>query len=182
MKLKRYIHALVMLAVLAAAGSAYAAWYGRVGKESADALALAGQIQQRTQGQARAEQAKGALEKAVAEESAIRGYFVNTSDVVSFLESLQSTGAARGAKVEVVSVSSEPAKPHAVIVLALRVTGTFDSVLRTLGAIEYQPYDTALTNVTLDTSTANGAVPQWQAAATVSIGTSDVAAATTTKP
>lgn len=177
MKIKHYAHALVMLGVFLAALAAYSAWYAYVGKESASALSLANDIQAKQQSAARVQESKTALDRALSDEASIKGYFVNTSDVVPFLESLQNTGAKFGAKVEVVSVSSEPAKPHAVLALSLSITGPFDSVMRTLGAIEYQPYDTTTTNLTLDTTDgAKGAARQWTAAVTVRVGTIDTPA------
>ncbi len=176
MKLKHYSHVLIMLAVLIGAFAAYGAWYGQVGKVSSDAISFATQIQERRQNQASAQEAKEQLESALVDEASITGYFVDTDDVVDFLGSLQATGNAQGAKVEVVSVSAEPARPHGVLVLALRITGTFDSVLRTLGAIEYQPYDTTLMGLTLDTTDGGAAARQWEAAATLRVGNSERAA------
>jgi hypothetical protein len=161
----------------------YGAWYARVGDESARAVALGGKIQDAKQSGARVIEAKKELEKASADEAAIRGYFVSTADVVPFLESMQSTGSRFGTQVEVASVSSDAAKPHARLALSLRITGTFDGVERTLGAIEYQPYDTVVQTLTLDTPEGQGgAVPQWTAAVTLSVGTIDIATAPASKP
>ena len=48
------------------------------------------------------------------------------------------------------------------------------AVMRTLGAIEYQPYATTLSNVTLDTPTGTS----WTAAATFLVGTPPTATST----
>jgi hypothetical protein len=174
MKLKYYSHALIALAALFVVFSLYGVWYTQVGKESARASELASEIQSKNVSMQHAQQSKTQLEHALADESAIKGYFVDTRDVVSFLETLQASGATYGTKVEVVSVSAEPSKPHAVLVLALRITGTFDGVERMLGAIEYEPHDTVVTGVTLDTPGGSGkAAPQWTAATNVRIGTAD---------
>lgn len=177
MKFKHYTHVAIMLVVLLGVFTAYGAWYAQVGKASSDAISLATQIQERRQSQASAQEAKDQLERALVDEASITGYFVDTDDVVDFLGSLQATGNAQGTNVEVVSVSAEPARPHGVLVLALRITGTFDSVLRTLGAIEYQPYDTVLTGLTLDTTDGGVAARQWEAAATLRVGNSERAPA-----
>lgn len=180
MKLKPYAHALAMLAVFVGALSAYGAWYGQVGKESAKDISLASDIQAKTQNAAHAQQAETQLARALSDRASITGYFVSTNDVVPFLETLQTTGAAHGTKVEVESVSAEPAKPHTLLQLSVRITGPFDSVERTLGAIEYEPYDTTLTNLTLDTPGASGgAAPIWTAAVTMNVGTIDPTASTT---
>jgi hypothetical protein len=126
------------------------------------------------------EEAKQELERAMNDEAAIKEYFVDTSDVVPFLESLQTIGQRLGTKVVVESVSAQPAKPHTVLQLALKITGPFSSVEKTLGAIEYQAHDTTVTNITFDTPP--GAAAQWTAAVTLRIGTTDVAAASSKKP
>jgi len=172
MKLKHYLHAIILLLIFIAAASVYASWYAKVGKESADATELAEQIHLRSQKSVRTDEAKSELQHALADEAAITGYFVNTTDVVPFLESLQNTGTQLGSTVDVVSVSAQPAKPHAVLQLSLHITGPFDSVMRTLGTIEYQPYDTSVSSLTLDTTGGKGGTAgTWNAAVTLRIGT-----------
>ncbi|MDB4991771.1 MAG: hypothetical protein JWL75_16 [Parcubacteria group bacterium] len=174
MKLKYYSHVAIGFVALVIAFSVYGTWYTRVGNESAKAESLAAQIQAKNVSTQKTQQSKSELEHALADEAAIKGYFINTQDIVPFLGDLQAEGSKYGAKVEVVSVSAEPAKPHAVLVLALRITGTFDAVERMLGAVEYESYDTVLSSVTLDTPGAeNHAAPVWTAAATIRVGTID---------
>ncbi len=183
MKIRHYTHALAALVLLMVSVSAYGAWYLRVGKESATAISLATEIENKKQSSVHILEAKSQLEKAMNDEQAIQGYLVDTNDVVPFLESLQSIGQRLGTKVTVESVSAQPAKPHNVLQLSLKITGPFDNVERTLGAIEYQAYDTVVTNVTLDTpGPSAGAAPLWTAAVTLRIGTADVASTTQSKP
>jgi hypothetical protein len=183
MKLRHYSHALIALAVFVIAVSLYGVWYAYVGKESAAAVSLASDIETKKQSRERVQEAKLQLEQALSDQQSISGYFVDTDDVVPFLESLQNTGKRLGTTVVVESVSAQPAKPHSVLQLALHITGTFDSVERTLGAIEYQPYDTVVSSVTLDTAGPSaGAVPQWTAAVTLRIGTADAASTTAKTP
>lgn len=179
MKLKPYLHVILMALVFFGAISLYGLWYAMVGKESANAVSLEQQIQAKTQTAAHAEQAKSQLAQALSQRAAIMDYFVNTNDVVPFLETLQSSGAKYGANVAVESVSSQPGTPHTTLQLALRITGPFDAVERTLGAIEYEPYDTTISNVTLDTPGGSGEAPQWTAAVTMNVGTIDTAAIST---
>lgn len=180
MKLRHYTHVLAAAAIFFIVLSAYGTWYAKVGKESATAISLAADIQTKKQSGARVEEAKQELERAMNDEAAIKGYFVDTSDVVPFLESLQTIGQRLGTKVTVESVSAQPAKPHTVLQLALKVTGPFSSVEKTLGAIEYQAHDTTVTNVTFDTPPGGDA--QWTAAVTLRIGTVDTASSSPKKP
>ena len=179
MKLKPYLHVIILFLVFVAALLLYGSWYGQVGKESADAAGLADQIQQRSQNSVRTQEARAELEHALSEESSIRDYFVNTADVVPFLESLQTTGTKLGSKVDVVSVSTQVAKPRSLLQLSLHITGPFDSVMRTIGAIEYQPYDTSVSSLTLDTTGGNGGTAgTWTAALTLFVGTATSTAQT----
>lgn len=181
MKIKHYTHAILMILVFIGAVSAYGTWYGMIGKESANAVSLQSQIQAKTEMAASAQAAKSQLTKALSDQASITGYFISTSDIVSYLGTLQNTGTKYGAKVEVVSVTSQPAQPHTLLQLSLRITGPFDSVERTLGAIEFEPYDTTVTSVTLDTP-GGARVPQWTAAVTMNVGTIDSSNAATTTP
>lgn len=183
MTTKRYIHFFTVLVVFVATLVAYSVWYSKVGQESALAASLAGQIQDKKQSSTRVEEAKQQLKNTESNEAAVQAYFVDTADVVPFLESIQKTGAQLGTKVSVDSVSAQQASPHTVLQLSLRVTGSFDGVMRTLGAIEYQPYDTVVSSVALDTpGGTTGAVPQWSAAISLRIGTTQVATTTPKKP
>ncbi|MBU2103516.1 hypothetical protein KKD95_00690, partial [Patescibacteria group bacterium] len=60
-------------------------------------------------------------------------------------------GKGLGATVSVASVSAETTTTRPHLKLSLKITGSFDSVLRTLGAIEYGPYDSQLLTTTFDT-------------------------------
>lgn len=183
MNIKPYTHVIIMVLVFIGALSLYGAWYSRVGSESANVVSLQSQIHAKQETAARAQEAKTQLNHALSDNASITGYFVNTNDVVPFLETLQSTGATFGSKVSVESVSSVPSQPHTLLQLSVSITGPFDSVERTLGAIEYEPYDTTVTSVTLDTPGGAKSAPQWTAAVTMNVGTIDTAGTgTTTKP
>jgi len=167
------IQLIAALILLAGIVGAYGLWYRMVGKASAETAALAEGIRARSQDSERAAAAKEALGSLVADEEGVRQYLVRTGDVVPFLERLEDTGTALGSSVDVVSVSAEQGAGRERIVLSLKIAGSFDSVLRTLGAIEYGPYDSALTGLSFDTvrSAESGTPEGWTAAATFSIGT-----------
>ncbi len=176
MKIRTYAHALIAFGIFVVALSLYAAWYAQVGKESAVAVSLADKINAKKESRTRTQEAKDELERALEDETAVKNYFVDTENVVPFLERLQDTGAQFGADVEVESVSAktqkETGEPHDALELALRITGTFGAVERTLGAIEYQPYDTVITQLSLNTSAAGASsTPQWAATLTARVGT-----------
>lgn len=160
------------LIVLVGVLGAYGAWYVAVGKASATSAALAQEIETKTQESLRVASAREALATLATDEASIQAYLIRQEDIVAFLERLESSGTSLGSVVEVVSVGAETSgeRPH--IRLSVKVTGSFDAVLRTLGAIEYGPYDSAVTTVTLDTLPAeNGPSGRWTAAATFTLGT-----------
>lgn len=172
-----YIHLIIAGAILLVALGVYVFWYGRVNTLSAQAAALSSQIQQLGDANGRASSVRRDLEEVGRQEAELYAHFVGNDTIVSYLETVEATGRSLGATVTVVSVGNAPARAGhpAEIQMALRITGSFDAVMRTLGAIEYQSYDTTLTNVTLDTPDST-----WTAAATFLIGTPPTA--TSTKP
>ncbi|MGK2908740.1 MAG: hypothetical protein ACSLE1_02925 [Sphingobium sp.] len=176
MRRRAIIQLAIALLVLAGVCGAYAFWYVQVGKESAEAASLAEQIRMRVQDSARAKEAEKALASLASDEASIRGYLIRQEDVVPFLGTLEGMGSRFGSSVEVVSVSSEDGPARGRVLLSLRIAGSFDAVVRTLGAIEYGPYDSAVQNVTLDTSTSEGGGRSWTASATFAIGTEKGAA------
>lgn len=99
-------------------------------------------------------------------------YLLAKSDIVPFLEELQGEGAPFGAKVDVLSVTDQKDKVRSRVQLSLSITGSFDAVMRTLGSIEYSPYDGVMTNVSLGTATGDAKTATgtaWTALATYSV-------------
>lgn len=173
----RLIHVGISFLVLAAALGAYGFWWTVVSHTSAQASEMHTQVTARAEDARRIRAAQEALATIAGSEASVASHFVSTADVVPFLESLESTGSALGAKVEVVSVGADTREGHPALTLSLQITGPFDAVVRTLGAIEYGQYDIVLSNLALDTPNASQASPVWTAAAVFSVGT-----ATSTSP
>lgn len=172
MKRASLIQLVIALAVLASALGAYSFWYSLVGKASVEAAALSEEIRTKSQDSARVAAAKIALESLAEDEAAMRAYLVREKDIVPFLGTLEDTGVSLGSSVEVVSVSANSQGERSQIQLSLKITGSFDAVLRTLGAIEYGPYDSAIQSVTFDTAPSDDtAAAAWTAAATFTLGT-----------
>lgn len=172
MKHTSLIQLVVALIVFAAALGVYGIWYSLVGKASVEAATLSEQIRTKSQDSARVAAAKVALESLAEDEAAMRAYLVREQDIVPFLGTLEDTGASLGSRVEVVSVSADSQGERSQIQLSLKISGSFDAVLRTLGAIEYGPYDSAIQSVTFDTiPTEQVASASWTAVAMFTLGT-----------
>lgn len=161
---------IVTLALLVAAFGSYAWWHTQASSATDRAAALATEIEQMRLDSERARDARDQLAAIAGDEAAVRGYLVPTQDVVPFLETLEQTGTAFGSDVEVVSVSARQ-EPRSHLELSLRITGGFDAVVRTLGAIEYAPYDIELRQLGLDTAGGSATTTPWVASATLLVGT-----------
>ena len=155
--------AAAVLCLLAIAG--YLFWYGQVADKSAEAAELRSKLGASGEAGNRAALAHNALEELAPKEEELYRHLVASDDIVPFLEGLETTGDRLGSNVEVVSVTNNQAGDA--LALSLRITGSFDAVTRTLGAIEYQTYDTVLTNLTLDTPPEESA---WSAAVSFTVG------------
>lgn len=170
------IHFGIALGILMLTLGAYGLGYAAVSSASAEAALLALQVDEKSRSATRLIAAKAALSSLEADEASLRRYFVSTEDVVPFLSGLERTGRELGAQVEVASVGNDPSSVERKrLVVALKITGSFEAVMRTLGAIEYGPYDSRATAVTLDTplSPAEGGGKEWEATATFIIGTDE---------
>lgn len=179
--MKHLANILISGSALALATGAYAFWYHQVEERSLEAATLRAEIEARGEAGSRIAQARKELDAIAHEEASVYAYFVSPENVVSFLESLEATGTGLGSTVEVVSVANGTGAQQGSLNVSLRITGSFDTVLRTVGAIEYQPYHTRLMSLTLDTPR-TGTGETWTAAASFLVGmTPQPPAATTTK-
>jgi hypothetical protein len=165
------VRLILVLGLLAAGSGVYAWWYAQVAGATDRAAALATEINEIRLDSERARDARDQLAALGTDEAAVRAHVVPAQDVVPFLETLEATGASLGSDVEVVSVSAQQ-EPRPNLALSVRITGGFDAVLRTLGAIEYAPYDIELRQLSLDTAGGSATTTPWVASATLLVGTS----------
>ncbi len=168
-------HLLAALAVCAVILAGYGAAYAAVAAESASVAALESQIGAATATANRIASARAALAEIAGDEAAVQAYFVPESAIVAFINALEERGRAQGASVSVASVSAQTVKAHPMLALALTVTGTFGAVMRTVGSVEYAPYDLAISTLSVGQDAKSG----WRADLTLSVG-SALSAATTT--
>ena len=179
-----FIQLIFSVVILLLVIGGYVFWYSIVTAKSAEASTLQSQITTQSNTATQTAQAKVELAQLTSQEATINQYFVQTNNVVPFLEQLQSIGKFLGADVQVASVSAVPGTPYGHLDLSLSITGSFDAVSRTVGAIEYEPYDTTITSFALTvTSNAGGTgstSPQWTAATEFSIGAQTGTSSSTT--
>ncbi|MDO8408363.1 MAG: hypothetical protein Q7S95_04010 [bacterium] len=154
----------VTLLTLAIIG--YAGFRNVVADKSIAVASLSKQIQQRSDATSRIAAARSALGELAGNEKAVKNYFVPQAGVVSFINDLQDRGSALGTTVDIASVAaaSDPLRPA--LKLTISVRGTFDAVMRTLGSIEYAPYDLSIKKLSLSLDTKS----MWVASADLSVG------------
>jgi hypothetical protein len=182
MNIKHFIPFIGAMVLLIIAIAAYSFEYSLIGTQSAQAAALATSIAQKTQVSQNIALERSQLTALKSQEATINQYFISTTDVVPFLEQLASTGNYFGSTVTVSSVAATPGTPYGQLNISLQIVGPFDSVLRTIGAIEYGPYATTLTSLSLSTPTGTGTAPsqKWTANAFFTIGAQTTPAAVAT--
>lgn len=170
MNARSLTHLFVALGFLAVVIALYSFWYFEVVRETKRSAELASQIYTTIESTVRAEETSDTLAELMTDEAAINSYVVKLADVVPFLERIEGTGRSIGSSVEVVSVADKPGADGRVT-LSVRIIGSFDVVLRTLGAIEYGPYDSRVTNLTFDNPAGGKA---WTAVVSLSVATDAV--------
>lgn len=154
------------LALFASTSIAYHFWYAALSAKSAEAAGLQSQIVTKESAVQQSVATRAILNTVSGQEAAMRSYFVSESNIVGFISDLEARGQALGSTVTVRSVSAGTGGGHPTLELALTIQGSFDSVMRTVGAIEYVPYD--LTVSALSLGVAGKQV--WHADMTVVVG------------
>ena len=168
--LKQLILALI---VLGFALVGYSLWYHSVSAASRNATTLATAIAAASAANQEASQARSAASGLLSSETVVNQYFLTDGGVVPFLENLQSIGTNAGAQLQVLSVSA--LKGDTGLTVALHITGSFDAVARTVGAIEYAPYDLTEESLAL----ANDGKNAWHADMTIGVGSQGAEATST---
>jgi len=161
-----YARAIVIFAASIAVLIGYAMWYAAVANKSAAVAGLESDIAAKTEAANRIASARAALSGIAGDEDAVQNYFVPETGVVAFINDLEAHGKAQGAAVSVLSVSTDNSGTPPTLLLALSVKGAFDAVLRTVGAIEYAPYDLSISGLSIKQDASNA----WHADLKILVG------------
>lgn len=143
-------HLVLALAICAAALAGYGFWYAAISAKSTEVTSLQNQIDAKAESVARMATARTALAEMASDETMVQSYFVPETGVVSFIDGLQARARALKAAVSVLSVSTGGTPAQPTLSFALVIKGTFDAVMRTIGAIEYAPYAISISNLSID--------------------------------
>lgn len=155
------VHFSAAFTVCAFALTGYWFWYAAVAEKSASVAALQNSIDASVNAASRAALARAALADLEGDEALMRSYFVSETGVVAFINGLETLGRATDSTtVSVLSVSTAAdAAARPAFKFALLVKGTFDGVMRTVGAIEYLPYIVSVSSLSIAKNSKN----DWQA-------------------
>lgn len=169
-------HFMLALGVAVVTVSGYIAWFYFISQKSSDVASLQSQIVTETGNVNRIAAARAALSEIAGDEANVQSYFISESEVVTFINSLEALGLAQKATVNVLSVSTGGTSVQPTLLLALTVQGTFDAVMRTIGAIEYAPYDVAISKFGVQ----QDAKDSWNATLSLVVGSASIKAAAST--
>ena len=142
-------HFLLALVICVIAVIGYGVWYAAVAAKSAAVADLESRIAAKKETAARIASARASLADIAEEEAVIRNYFVPETGVVSFINTLEARGQTQRATVRVLSVSAKNIGGEPVLAFSLAVGGTFEAVMRTVGAIEYAPYALSVSSLSM---------------------------------
>ena len=144
-----FIHALITFALCGVTLVGYGFWYAAVANKSAAVASIQNQIDAKTESAARVASARTALAEIAGDESAVRSYFVPETEIVSFIDDLVARGRALSATVKILSVSADNSHNQSTLSFSLTAKGTFDAVMRTVGMIEYAPYNLSIAKLSV---------------------------------
>jgi hypothetical protein len=160
----------VALALLVVAFAGYAVLRTTVNAKSIEVADLSRKIQAKTVEAGRIASVRERLSALADDEAAVERYFVPETGIVGFIDGLQARGKTLGATVDISSVAAQPATKTSrpLLLISLSVTGAFDAVMRTVGSIEYAPYDLRITNFNLTHGS-----EAWVANASLAVGSAE---------
>ena len=171
-----FLHFIIALAICIVAVTGYGLLYAIISAKSTSVASLQNEIDIKTESASRTASTRTALAEISGDGNAIQNYFVPKTGVVAFINMLEEQGKKQGTAVSILSVSTGSSKTQPTLVLSLTIHGTFDAVMRTVGVIEYDPYDIAVTQLSLGHDAKNS----WNATLGLVVGSVDSQVATST--
>jgi hypothetical protein len=144
-----FIHMIIWVSICLLSIISYALWYSVIVNTSAAVAELQNQIDTKTETATRISAARTILSEIAGDELMVQRYFVPETGVVSFINDLEKRAHAQSSAMSVLSVSVDDSTRQKSLVLSLLVSGSFDDVMRTVGAIEYAPYDLSILKISL---------------------------------
>lgn len=155
----------------------YGFLYFTISQKSNEVANLQNQIMVESENVSRIASARSALAEIAGDEANVQSYFVSEANVVPFINDLEARGLREKATAAVLSVSKGGSSSESSLLLAVSLKGTFDAIMRTIGVIEYAPYDVSISTLSIEQDAKNS----WHADLTLSVGTVSLTTATSTR-
>lgn len=175
MKKSSVIHLIFALTITILMGASYSWWYAEIMRKNDDVASIDSQINLIQRAMSHVTSARAALTEISGDEERLQNYFISETGVVSFIDMLQARGFAQKTFIDVLSVSIGGTATQRVLLLAVTISGTFDAVMRMVGAIEYAPYDISVSSLSVQQNAKNN----WQANLSLTVGFAPIKVATT---
>lgn len=170
-------HFFIALTVCAVALVSYGFLYSLISNKSAAVRDMQRKIDTRTESVGRISTARSMLNEIADNEAAVQDYFIPETGVVAFIDDIERRGSSLGVSIDVLSVSTGVVGIQPTLTLSLIARGTFDAVLRTIGMIEYAPYDLSVSTLSIG----QDAKDSWHANFQIVVGAMSSKAATSTQ-
>ena len=174
--MKSFSRLFVALAACGITIIGYGFWYAAIEAKSAAVAELKNEVTTKNENAGRIASARASLAELAGSEEIIQGYFVPETGVVAFINNLEARGRKQGAVVSVLSVSTSATEKSPTLVFSLTISGSFDAVMRTVGVIEYAPYDLSVSALSIT----HDGEKSWRADLTIRVGSASASVATTT--
>lgn len=171
-----FIHLMLAFVACVATLVGYWFWYADIAAKSVAVTALQSQIDAKTKTTNRMATTRAALAEISSDEAVVQNYFVPETGVVTFINDLENLGRSLGAVISILSVSTGGVPAQPTLELALSIKGTFDAVMRTVGAIESLPYAISISTLSVAQDTKN----IWSADLKLIVGSSITRVTTST--
>jgi len=174
--MKSFSRLFVALATCVITIIGYGFWYAAIEAKSAAVAELKDEVTTKNENAGRIASARASLAELSGSEEIIQGYFVPETGVVAFINNLEAQGRRQGTTVSVLSVSTSATEKPPTLVFSLTISGSFDAVMRTVGVIEYAPYDLSISALAIT----HDGKSSWRADLTILVGSAPASVATTT--
>ncbi len=158
--------------ILVATTGIYIYWQNQIGTAQDSVALLRTEINGKEFALRRVQSNRKSLVSLTSTDSAIQEYFVSDTNIVSFFGAFESISRKVKSKITIVSVApQEGSAAHPMLRVSVKVSGSFNSVMRAIGSIENLPYYVIIKSVTLDRYGKNKSSKKvWAASLILSVG------------
>lgn len=168
-------HLIIWILICVAAFSMHWFWYSIIADKSVKVADIQNQINAKTETASRIAFARTTLNEIADDEAIVQSYFVPETGIVSFIDDLEARARGQKTAMKVLSVSVSDVKKRPTITLSINISGTFDAVARTVGVIEYAPYDLSVSKLSFVKDGKN----EWHADIEIIVGSMSPPSSTT---